>query len=762
MQQPVVEHAERIRVLVLGAVQGVGFRPFVYSLAGDHELAGWVRNTSSGVELEVEGGGGRIASFLTRLASQPPRLARVDSVTIAPRAVRGTTGFHIRGSRRNAGTREIVPDAATCDACRAEVFDPRSRRHRYPFTNCANCGPRFTIIEALPYDRTRTSMRCFRMCTACAREYQDSRDRRYHAEPIACAECGPALRLLSRDGVTNGEDAIIGAVAALRRGEIVALKGLGGYQLAVAAEDGAAVDRLRLRKQREAKPFAVMAASLQAARAHVIISTEEGALLTSWRAPIVLLPKTSGSTIAPQVAPGLSTLGVMLPATPLHHLLAKDFGGPLVMTSGNSADEPIAVDDEEAAARLNSIADHFLVHNRAITARYDDSVVRVDGARPVVVRRARGYAPEPIRIPVANHPPVLAFGAQMKNTFCLVSDGTAYVSQHNGDLDSALAISTYHENIAAYCRMFGIDPAAVAHDLHPDYASSRAASGFADVAIAVQHHHAHAASCLAEHGRREPAIAVVFDGNGLGTDGTMWGGELLVVQPATFRRVGHLECMAVPGGDAAAREPWRMALALLALSFGSDAASLAAQLLPQIPAWKRANVFRLIDSGVATWTTSSAGRLFDGIAALLGIAHENRYEGEAAMRVETISQHDEAANYELPFDQRSRTWRLEPLVTGAVSDIVAGVSRSAVAARFHNALAAGICDASEIVRRESKLNVIVLSGGCFQNQLLLARCRRVLEDRGFEVLAHERIPANDGGISLGQAYVAISSLLEAN
>ncbi|MDQ3606940.1 MAG: carbamoyltransferase HypF, partial [Gemmatimonadota bacterium] len=621
---------ERRRLLVRGTVQGVGFRPFVYRLAGAHELAGWVRNTGAGVEIEVEGVTSRLDAFAHALSAEAPPLARLDAVEIHAVEPAGDRAFTIFPSHAREGeSLAVPPDVATCAACLEEVNDPSARRYSYPFTNCTDCGPRFTIIEALPYDRARTTMRGFALCEACRAEYEDPADRRFHAEPIACPVCGPTLRfrgprphpltpspcspvraaqrhsgrggtglvfspppLWGRgvqpgaspsepgeglpEGEHAGKDALRAAVAALCAGQIVAVKGLGGFQLACNAADESAVSRLRERKAREARPFAIMVRDLEAARALCEISAAEAAVLSGPRAPIVLLrrrhPLLAEAVLAEGVAPGLDTLGIMLPGTPLHHLLLREFGGPLVMTSGNRSEEPIVIGNEEAEARLSGITDALLLHDREIASRYDDSVVRVDDEAPVVLRRARGFAPEPIRLPRAAAAPILATGAQLKNTFCLVRGDSAFVGQHIGDLDDALTLANYQQTLALYRRLFAIEPMVVAHDLHPNYAATRFAHSLEGVTlVAVQHHHAHVVSCMAEHGVTEPVIGVAFDGTGYGTDGAVWGGELLVADWRGFRRVAHLAYLPLPGGDAAAREPWRMALAALIHAFAEEA-----------------------------------------------------------------------------------------------------------------------------------------------------------------------------------------------
>ncbi|MGI9181171.1 MAG: carbamoyltransferase HypF [Longimicrobiaceae bacterium] len=564
------------------------------------------------------------------------------------------------------------------------------------------------------------------------------------------------------EGEHAGEDALRVAVAALRAGQIVAVKGLGGFQLACNAADESAVSRLRERKAREARPFAIMVRDLEAARALCEISAAEAAVLSGPRAPIVLLrrrhPLLAEAVLAEGVAPGLDTLGIMLPGTPLHHLLLREFGGPLVMTSGNRSEEPIVIGNEEAEARLSGITDALLLHDREIASRYDDSVVRVDDGEPVVLRRARGFAPEPIRLPRAAAAPILATGAQLKNTFCLVRGDSAFVGQHIGDLDDALTLANYQQTLVLYRRLFAIEPMVVAHDLHPNYAATRFAHSLEGVTlVAVQHHHAHVVSCMAEHGVTEPVIGVAFDGTGYGTDGAVWGGELLVADWRGFRRVAHLAYLPLPGGDAAAREPWRMALAALIHAFAEEAEGLAADLLARIPAARRRPVLAMARRGFNAPPTSSVGRLFDAVAALAGVRDVNQYEGQAAMELEARLDQAERSAYALPLHAEGGVWNLNPLIRAVVDDVRRSTPCATIAARFHNALGAAVVEGCMRVREAEGLDIVALSGGCFQNRRLLACTRGALERAGFRVLTHRRIPPNDGGISLGQAAVAIAA-----
>jgi hydrogenase maturation protein HypF len=756
---------ERREITVRGRVQGVRFRPFVYRLAQEEGLAGWVRNTSGGVEIEIEGDTAGLDAFLRRLRTDSPPLAGVDEVEARPATPAGASGFVIlRSEVREGEFLPVAPDVATCAACLAEINDPAARRHCYPFTNCTSCGPRFTIIQALPYDRARTTMRGFPLCGACRVEYEEVTDRRFHAEPVACPTCGPEL-VFREPGRTIQGAPIATAVAALREGRIVAIKGLGGFQLACDATDEGVVARLRERKAREAKPFAVMVPDLDTAHALCHISDAEAALLTGPRAPIVLLqrrdPAPNAARLAAGVAPGIDTLGVMLPHSPLHHLLLRGFGGPLVMTSANRSEEPIASGNEEAEKRLAGIADAFLLHNREIASRYDDSVVRVDAGEEAVLRRARGYAPEPIRLARTAPMPILAVGPQLKNTFCLVRGDRAFMSQHIGDLDDALTLAHYHHTLALYRRLFGIDPQAVAFDLHPDYAATQFARSLEGVRqIGVQHHHAHVVSCMAEHGVTEPVIGIAFDGAGYGTDGAVWGGELLVADWQGFRRTAQLAYLRLPGGDMAARQPWRMGLSALAHAYGDAADEVAAELLAAIPERNRSTVLGMVRRAVHAPPTSSVGRLFDAVAALAGTRHVNQYEGQAAMELEARVDESEQAAYPLPLAHAAAVWEPGPLIRAVTKDVRRGARPGTIAARFHNALTSAVVEGCRGLREKEGLATVVLSGGCFQNRRLLTRTRTGLEREGFRVLTHRRVPPNDGGISLGQAAIALATLTQ--
>ena len=739
----------RSNVRVEGVVQGVGFRPFVHRLAAELQLTGFVRNDARGVEVEVEGPADAVGRFLERLAADGPPLARVEAVRTRDVPARGGRGFAIAGSAGGAPAALVTADAATCDDCLAELFDPADRRFRYPFVNCTNCGPRFTIVRGVPYDRPRTTMAAFAMCDACRREYDDPADRRFHAQPNACPACGPRARLWRDGGVQAGGDAVAEAAALLRAGAVVAVKGLGGYHLACRAGDAEAVARLRARKHREEKPFALMAGDVAAARALVALGDEEVALLTSPARPIVLARRCAEADVAPAVAPGARELGVMLPYAPLHHLLLVGVGAPLVLTSGNVSDEPIAFRDDDALRRLGPLADAVLLHDRPIHTRTDDSVARVVRGRPALLRRSRGLVPSSEALPVACRAPVLACGAELKSTFCLAKGPRAWVGHHIGDLRNAETLTAFREGIAHFERLFDVVPEVVAHDLHPDYLSTAYALEREGVElVAVQHHHAHLAACLAEHGLQGPAVGALYDGTGLGPDGTAWGGEVLVGDLRSFRRVAHLSPVRLPGGDRAAREPWRMACAWL-VAAGASAAEVPPALRDAVPEDRWAAVARLAETGFAAPETTSMGRLFDAVAALCGLRAVTTYEGQAAVELEAVADDAETSAYALGPDLDARA-----LVLEVVHDVRTGAAPAVVSARFHRAVAHATAAACAAAAANAGVELVVLSGGVFQNRLLLTLTADELTRLGLRVLVPERLPANDGGIAFGQAAVA--------
>ncbi len=745
-----------------GVVQGVGFRPFVYRLAHEYGLKGWVRNTSGSVDIEVEGGGEAIEHFLSDLQAKAPPMAHIETVEVAFDSPKGYTEFKIGESLSREGQYQLVsPDIATCDECKEEIFSPTDRRFRYPFTNCTNCGPRFTIIEDIPYDRPKTTMRRFKMCPKCRREYADPLNRRFHAQPNACPQCGPALELLNGKGkAVECDDAIKTASQLLKEGKILALKGLGGFHLACDATSEAAINTLRARKRRQAKPLAVMLPTLEEIEKHCLVSTEEKKLLESPQCPIVLLRwKRSSSNISPAVAPNLKYLGVMLPYTPLHHLLLSETGLPLVMTSGNISEEPIAKDNDEALKRLGGIADYFLVHNRDIYARYDDSVYMVEDSKPQALRRARGYAPYPVFLPFKSKQ-VLACGAEDKNTFCLTKDEHAFLSQHIGDMENEETLEHFENTIQLYKKLFRIEPEIIACDMHPDYLATKYALQLgAELGLSltpVQHHHAHIVSCLVENKVEGQVIGVAFDGTGYGTDGTIWGGEFLLADWRSFKRVGHLEYVPLPGGEAAIKKPYRMALGYLYSLLGED---FSLEGLPFKPNHTELEIIKQqIKRGINSPLTSSAGRLFDAVSALAGVRQEIDYEAQAAIELEMVAPDEAPESESYPFaiiEQRGvRVVRLGRLLSAVVQDVRNQVPPSVISLRFHHTMAEIIAEMCKLIARESGIKQVALSGGVFQNRLLLRLATAALQKEGFNVLTHHLVPCNDGGVSLGQAVIA--------
>lgn len=757
----------RLRLEIHGAVQGVGFRPFVYRLATELGLVGWVINDTHGVFIEVEGPQLTLADFLARLPAEKPPRAIIHHLEAAWLEPTGYQRFEIRHSaEQGAKTVLVLPDIATCPDCLAEVFNPADRRYRYPFTNCTNCGPRFTIIQALPYDRPNTTMRRFSMCPTCQSEYEDPLDRRFHAQPNACPVCGPRLSLWERrtvdgregtdDGhwskVVEGDEALQRAAEALRSGQIVAVKGLGGFHLMTDARNAEAIARLRQRKPRRDKPFALMVRDL--AQAHMLcdIPPEAEALLTAPEAPIVLLRRRPEAPVAENVALGNPNLGIMLPYTPLHHLLLRNLDFPVVATSGNLSDEPICTDEQEAMQRLGHIADLFLVHDRPIARHADDSVAWIVLGEPRLLRRARGYAPLPVLL-AQDVPPILAVGAHQKSTIALSVNRQVFISQHIGDLETAEALAAFERVIADFLRLYEATPVAIAHDLHPDYLSTRWAQQSSAQLIPVQHHHAHLAACLAENGAAGPALGVTWDGTGYGLDGTVWGGEFLLGDARAFSRVAHLRPFRLPGGEAAIKEPRRVALALLWELYGEAALErddLAA--VRSLQPIERRLLAQMLSRGVNSPATTSMGRLFDGVAALIGLHQQVSFEGQAAMALEFAADPTVHAAYPLPLAGTFLDW--QPLVEAVLEDLRRSVSPGVIAARFHNALVEAILAVATLVGEKR----VALTGGCFQNRLLTERGTIALRQAGFDVLLHRQVPPNDGGISLGQIAVAAAQL----
>jgi hydrogenase maturation protein HypF len=781
-----------VRVSVRGVVQGVGFRPFVYRLAQEHNLNGWVRNTSGNVEIEVEGDEETLNNFLTDLEAKAPPMARIEEIKTAFYPLKGYTEFEIHQSLSQEGKYQLVsPDIATCEDCQRELFSPTDRRFHYPFTNCTNCGPRFTIIEDIPYDRPKTTMRKFKMCPECQREYDDPLNRRFHAQPNACPKCGPSLELVNGDGSPiEGNNVIEAASELLKEGKILAIKGLGGFQLACDATSEKVVDVLRSRKKRPSKPLAVMIATLAEIEKHCLVSPEERKLLQSPECPIVLLRwNHSSSNISPAVAPNLKYLGVMLPYTPLHHTLLREVGLPLVMTSGNLSEEPIAKDNDEALRRLRGIADYFLLHNRDIYARYDDSVCLVEDVSQVV-RRARGYAPYPIFLPFKSKQ-ILACGAELNNTFCLTKDEHAFLSQHIGDMENEETLEHFENTIELYKKLFRIEPEAIAHDMHPEYLSTKyalqAGSEQGLRLIPVQHHHAHIVSCLVDNNLEGPVIGVAFDGTGYGTDGTIWGGEFLIADWHSFQRVGHLEYVPLPGGAAAIKKPYRMALSYLYTLLGENF-PLESLPLSRIAPVELEVIKQQLKRRINSPLTSSAGRLFDAVSALAGVREEIDYEAQAAIELEMLAPDGRGVQLNAPTwnpypfsivehqsageglptlknlaifqgtrlvpSQRMRVIKLTELFSAIVQEVENQVPVPIISLRFHYTMAQIIAEMCKLIAKDTGITQVALSGGVFQNRLLLNLATTALKREGFSVLTHHLVPGNDGGVSLGQAVIA--------
>ncbi len=762
---------ERLRAIVTGAVQGVGFRPFVYRLAIALRLEGWVRNSPQGVFMEVEGDRPALDSFLARLLAERPPRAVIQGLETSWLDPCGHAGFEIRESAADgAPVALVLPDIATCDECLAEVLDPADRRYGYPFTNCTNCGPRFSIIESLPYDRLGTSMKSFVMCEACQREYDDPLDRRFHAQPNACPACGPRLALFDAGGVVMAVKgaALAGAAARILEGGIVAVKGLGGFHFVVRADDEAAVQRLRARKHREEKPFAVMFPSRADVERACVVSPAEARLLTSPESPIVLLQRREHPTctVATSVAPRNPSLGVMLPYTPLHHLLLRAVNVPVVATSGNLSDEPICTDERDAVERLGGIADLFLVHDRPIVRHVDDSIVRVVLDRELVLRRARGYAPLPIplRRPA---PPLLAVGAHLKNTVALTAGPNVFISQHIGDLETPQALAAFKHVIQSFCTLYRSNPVRVVADLHPDYLSTKHAKTLGLPLVAVQHHYAHVAACMADNDLDGRVLGVSWDGTGYGPDGSVWGGEFLLTDDKGFERVATLRPFRLPGGERAVREPRRAALGLLYALHGTAVASR--EDLPGVAAFEpaaRALLVQALEHELNAPLTTSAGRLFDAVASLAGVRQTSTFEGQAAMELEAAL--DERAVDAYPFVLTARgadfagpPWTApatvvdwQPMVEAILADVADGVPVGVISGRFHASLAKMIVHVALRVGEPR----VVLTGGCFQNRRLIELAVQGLRDAGFRPYWHQRVPPNDGGISLGQIAGCVRAL----
>jgi hydrogenase maturation protein HypF len=751
----------RARIGVSGIIQGVGFRPLIYRLATTRGLTGYVANTAAGVTIEIDGSEHDLERFVHSINNEKPPLASIDQLHVEKSEIDPAVkhkSFEIHASIAS-GNRigPITPDTDVCDNCLTEFFDPEDRRYLYPFINCTDCGPRYTLIEKTPYDRPLTSMKHFPMCEQCRAEYIDPLDRRFHAQATCCPICGPSVTLTDSHGLTlDGDNPLQMAADLLQSGKIVAIKGIGGFHLAVNGADPEAVANLRKKKGRPDKPLAVMATSLEKIKSFALISLEEQALLTGRSKPIVLLQKKSTSALAENVAPANRFIGAMLPYTPIHHLLLKAHDFPaLVMTSGNLSGSPIVKDNDEAFEKLANIADYFLLHDRPIVTQTDDSVIRLDGNNSAIYRRARAFVPRAVKLKM-NSGRTLALGAIIKNTVCLTKEKEAFLSQHIGDLDN---IDTQHhqKNITNHFQsLMRIEPDLLVHDLHPDYPGSRYAQSQKELpSIGIQHHHAHAVSCMAEHGLDGPVIGLTLDGNGYGPDHTVWGGEVLLADYHTFERLAHLSTVEMPGGDAAIQEPWRMAVSHLYRAYGPEYKDLKLSIL-QDHADKITLIEQMIDKSINSPLTSSCGRLFDSVAALLGMRHTVSFEGQAAAELEMLLEPDNTDSSSYPFEiikAEDKPWLLpvKPIITGIVEDLLENIPPQLISKRFHNTLAAlftGIC---QEIRDQKNINSVVLSGGVFQNLNLLRPVKSSLEVLSFDVYAHEQVPTNDGGLSLGQA-----------
>jgi hydrogenase maturation protein HypF len=750
-----------LRIQVRGVVQGVGFRPYVHSIATKHALSGLVRNEGDGVGIEVEGHPDALSQFRAELAAHPPAGARIASIRVEECASSERSEFVVAASCDPSGNLNFAPaDVATCPDCLQELFDTSDRRYRYPFISCTVCGPRFTILTALPFDRERTKMAAFPLCPECRHEYEVSADRRFQSQTTACPVCGPRLSLLDAHGTSIDEqDPIAAVIAALRLGAIVAVKGIGGFHLACDA-GSSAVNELRRRKHRDEKPLAVMVTDLHEAKLLCEISAEEAELLTSPARPIVLLKRRPGCSIADDVAPGTPLLGVMLAYTPLHSLLLHEFGGPLVMTSGNRSEEPIACDDTDAVRRLNGIADQFLTHNREIQSQCDDSVIRIVAGAPLPMRRSRGYAPIPLTMPLPCPIPILAVGGQLKSVFALGRNGHAILSQHQGDLNGLESYHAFTDAIGKYERLYRFRPAVIAHDRHPDYASTRYAIERADVRpIAIQHHHAHMAACMAENGLNESVIGVTLDGSGYGIDGTIWGGEFLLGDYRSFHRAAHLRPVPLPGGESAIREPWRIALAYL-LDAGEGPELLADRIAPE----SLRLVGTMIEREMNSPLTSSAGRLFDAVASIIGLRDRVTFEGQAAIELEGLASLAGRAidglypSVASPANNGTIQLDTRPIIAAVARDVRAKIPPPVIAQRFHTTLAIAIADVCRQLRDQSGLNAVVLSGGVFLNAILLTETLDLLAQAGFRAYRHSLVPSGDGGLCLGQLMIAAATL----
>jgi hydrogenase maturation protein HypF len=747
----------RARLLVKGIVQGVGFRPFIYGLAKFYSLNGWVLNSTEGVSIEVEGEKDSLDEFVNQIRIKLPPLAMIDSLGVEYLTPVNYDSFVIRHSKGDKDKYvKISPDISTCDDCLIELFNPDDRRYRYPFINCTNCGPRFTIVKDIPYDRENTTMQNFKMCPLCQAEYDDPMNRRFHAQPNACPVCGPSVTLEGPQGKIECDDPIKKAIEFMIEGKIIAIKGIGGFHLACDATNDSAVKILRERKRRTFKPFALMSANIDKIKEYCIVNDEENKLLQCVQRPIVLLKKLSGNLISESVAPKNNYIGVMLPYSPLHYILLDNSLLALVMTSGNISEEPIVVGNDEAKRRLSDLADYFLFHNRDIQMRCDDSVTKVWNGHQVMLRRSRGYAPHPVDLDFSMKE-ILACGGELKNTFCLTKDNHAFISHHIGDLQNIEAYKYYQDSIEHYKNLFRIKPEAIAYDLHPDYLSTRYALEQKDIKlIGVQHHHAHIVSNMAENGLNEKVIGVACDGTGYGTDGAIWGCEFMIADQASFQRRGHLKYVTLSGGDVSTKETYRMAISYLYSVYGDKLFDIDIPLFKRIDHKKLTFIKNMIEKGINSPLTSSCGRLFDAVSSLIDVRDDATYEAQAAIELEMITETGIFDNYSyniMPIDDKYRI-NLDDMFQEIVFDLGHKVSKGIISAKFHNTIADFIVSMCEKLRIESDINKVVLSGGTFQNTYLISETTRRLDKNGFITYFHKRVPTNDGGLSLGQAIVA--------
>ncbi len=761
MANPPANKTDAKRVNVRGIVQGVGFRPFVYQLANLHGLSGDVANNSTGVIIHIEGDVESISAFILDLETKCPPLAKVTQISQTDIPSQGFKQFIIRKSKAGISKSTLIsPDMSICDDCLSELFDPKDRRYGYPFINCTNCGPRYTIIDDIPYDRPNTSMKHFTMCPACQAEYDSPADRRFHAQPNACSVCGPHVTLYTVSGsLVSTKEPITNTIRILKKGMIVAIKGLGGFHLAADAENDDAIARLRRRKHREEKPFAIMSYDVDRIRRYAYIEPEEEALLRSPQRPIVILKKREPNSLSKEISPRNRYFGAMLPYTPLHYLiLAHDFTA-LVMTSGNISEEPIAIDNEDAFERLSSIADYFLVHNRDIYLRSDDSIMKRISGTSRFLRRSRGYVPRPVFLK-QKVPKILACGAELKNTICLTRENNAFLSQHIGDLENFATYEFFKLTINHMKQILDIDPVLISYDLHPNYLSTRYAEEQQDIEkIQVQHHHAHIVSCMAENKLDMPVIGLSFDGTGYGTDGNIWGGEILIADASQFTRAAHLSYIPMPGSSAAIKEPWRMAVSYLYDTYGEGFWDLELPLFKKIDEKKLEIVVNMIGKKINSPYTSSLGRFFDGIAAIVGIRNNVFFEGQAAMELEMLAEDKIKGTYDYEWVSGDcHQVLIQPIIYGVVRDMGKDIHPSVISTKFHMTLIRLFSELCAVIRKESRVNQVVLSGGVFQNSILLTGLIHALEKKEFQVFTHSQVPPNDGGICLGQAMVAAAKL----